>query len=74
MRSAAAASGLTRFRFIFIVWEQQPPKWAGRAEKIFVVVSAEMLLRNEAEAVLRSFTDYDFYSRVKVGGTIICTQ
>jgi hypothetical protein len=89
--SPSAAISLPRFRFIFIGWEQQPVKWAGRvfigweqqplkwagrAEKIFVVVSEEMLLSKEAEAVLRSFTDYDFdnWSQMKLGGMIIYTQ
>ena len=89
--SPSAAIGLPRFRFIFIGWEQQPVRWAGRvfigweqqpltwagrAEKIFVVVSEEMLLSKQAEAILRSFTDYDIdgWSQMKLGGMIIYTQ
>jgi hypothetical protein len=74
--SPSAAISLPRFRIILIGWDRQPLKWAGRAEKIFVVVPEEMLLNNEAEAMLRSFTDYDFdsWSRMKLGGMIIYTQ
>jgi hypothetical protein len=72
----SAAISLPRFRIILIGWDRQPLKWVGRAEKIFVVVPEEMLLNNEAEAILRSFTDYDFgnWSRIKLGGMIIYTQ
>jgi hypothetical protein len=79
--SPSAAMSLPRFRIILIGWDRlprptQPLKWAGRAEKIFVVVPEEMLLNNKAEAILRSFTDYDFdsWSRMKLGGMIIYTQ
>jgi hypothetical protein len=72
----AAAISLPRFRIILIGWDRQPLKWAGRAEKIFVVVPEEMLLNNEAEVILRSFTDYDFdkWSGMKLRGMIIYTQ
>jgi len=74
--SPSAAISLPKFRIILIGWDRQPLKWAGRAEKIFVVVPEEMLLNNEAEAILRSFTDYDFdkWSQMKLGGMIIYTQ
>jgi hypothetical protein len=75
--SPSAAISLPRFRIIFIGWELQPlKKLAGRAEKIFVVVPEEMLLSDEAEAILRSFTDYDFdnWSQMKLSGMIIYTQ
>jgi hypothetical protein len=69
--SPAAGISLPRFRIIIIGWQQQPLKWAGRVDKIFVVVPED-----EAEAILRSFTDYDFdnWSRMKLGGMIIYTQ
>jgi hypothetical protein len=72
----SAAISLPGFRIILIGWDRQPIKWAGRAEKIFVVVPEEMLLNNEVEAILRSFTDYDFdkWSRMKLSGMIIYTQ
>jgi hypothetical protein len=71
----SAAISLPRFRIIIIGWDQQPSKWAGRAEKIFVVVSGE-LQKDETEAILRSFTDYDFdnWSQMKLAGMIIYTQ
>jgi hypothetical protein len=51
-------------------------KWAGRTEKIFVVVREEMLQNGQAEAILRSFTDYDLnsWSSVKFDGMIVYTQ
>jgi hypothetical protein len=51
-------------------------KWAGRTEKIFVVVREEMLQNGEAEAILRSFTDYDLnsWSSLKFDGMIVYTQ
>jgi hypothetical protein len=83
--SPAAGISLPRFRIIHCgleqPWEHQLPaapkrKWAGRAEKVFIVVPEEMVLNGEAEAILRSFTDYDFdnWSRMKLGGMIIYTQ
>jgi hypothetical protein len=51
-------------------------KWAGRTDKIFVVVQEEMLRNGEAEAILRSSTDYDFdsWSSLKFDGMIVYTQ
>jgi hypothetical protein len=51
-------------------------RWAGRTEKIFVVVEEEMLLNGKAEAMLRSFTDYEFdnWKKMKLDGMIIYTQ
>jgi hypothetical protein len=74
--SPSAALSLPGFRIILIGWDRQPQKWAGRTEKIFVVLPEEMLSNNEAEAILQSFTDYDFdsWSRMKLGGMIIYTQ
>jgi hypothetical protein len=74
----SAAISLPRFRIIVNGWEQQVPvgqKWAGRAEKIFVVLP-ELVSDDETEAILRSFTDYDFHnwSRMKLGGMIIYIQ
>jgi hypothetical protein len=83
--SPSAGISLPRFRVIHCGleqhWEHQLPaapkrKWAGRAEKIFIVVPEEMLLNDEAEAILRSFADYDFenWSRMKLAGMIIYSQ
>jgi hypothetical protein len=71
----SAAISLPTFRIIIIGWEQQPSKWAGRAEKIFVVVPEE-LLKDETEVILRAFTDYEFdnWSQMKLGGMIIYSQ
>ena len=51
-------------------------KWAGRAEKIFVVLPEEMLLNGKAEAILRLFTNYEFdnWKHTKLDGMIIYTQ
>jgi hypothetical protein len=50
--------------------------WAGRAEKIFVIVQEEMLLNGKADALLRSFTGYDFnkWRQMKLYGMIIYSQ
>ena len=80
-----AGISLPRFRIIRggleQTWEHQLPaapkrKWVGRAEKIFIVVPEEMLLNDEAEAIMRSFTDYDFdnWGQTKLGGMIIYIQ
>jgi hypothetical protein len=80
--SLSAAVALSRFRILDINGEQlslemiAAQKWAGRAEKIFVVVQEEMLLNGKAEAILRSFTDYEFdnWRQIKLDGMIIYTQ
>jgi hypothetical protein len=49
----AAVISLHRFRIIVIGWEQQllaSRKWAGRAEKIFVALPEELVLKDEAIA------------------------
>jgi hypothetical protein len=51
--------------------------FAGRAEKIFIVVQEEMLLNGKAEAELRSFSSYEFdkWKQIKlVDGMIVYTQ
>jgi hypothetical protein len=70
----SAAISLPRFRIIIIGWEQQPSKWAGHAEKIFVVMPEELL--KDTESILRSFTDYEFanWSQMKLGGMTVYTQ
>jgi hypothetical protein len=77
----AALSLPPRFRivrnFSILPLELTVPKtWAGRAEAIFVIVPEEMLLNGKAEAILRSFTAYEFDSwrQVKLDGMIIYTQ
>jgi len=53
-----------------------PNVWAGRAERIFVIVPQERLLDGEAQAMLRSFTGYSFdnWRQMKLDGMIIYTQ
>jgi hypothetical protein len=50
--------------------------WAGRTDKIFVVVQEEMRLNGKAEAILRSFIGYDFkdWSQMTLDGMVIYTQ
>jgi hypothetical protein len=74
--SPSAVLGLPGFRAILIGWDRQPTKWAGRAEKVFVVVPEKVPPNEEAEAILRSFGDYDFdkWERTRLGGMIIYTQ
>jgi hypothetical protein len=80
--SASAAISLPRFRIIYFPGQYltlekiREQKWAGRAEKIFVVVQQEMLLNGKAEAILTSFTGYDIgsWKQKRLDGLIIYTQ
>ncbi len=79
--SAAAAISLPRFRILYMPWyssleEIADRKWHGRAEKIFVVVQEDMLTNGKAEALLRSFVDYDpdGWSQLKMAGIVIYSQ
>jgi len=51
-------------------------KWAGRAEKIFVVVEDRMVDNGKAEALLKSFVDYGFdkWGAVEIDGMIVYEQ
>jgi len=53
-----------------------PSVWAGRAERIFVIVPEETLLDGKAQAILRSFSGYRFdnWRQMKLDGMIIYTQ
>jgi hypothetical protein len=53
-----------------------PSVWAGRAERIFVIVPEETLLDGRAQAILRSFSGYRFdnWRQMKLDGMIIYTQ
>ena len=53
-----------------------PNAWAGRAERIFVIVPEETLLGGKAQAILRSFTGYRFdnWRQMNLDGMIIYTQ
>ena len=75
--SLSPAISLPRFRIIYII---PYPKiidrtWAGRTQKIFVVLP-EDLLNGIAETILRSFTDYEFHNwrQKNLDGMIIYTQ
>jgi hypothetical protein len=74
--SPSAAISLPRFRILYIGVPIAAQTWAGRAEKIFVVVQGEMLLNGKAEALLRSFTgyEYDNWKQITLDGMIIYTQ
>jgi hypothetical protein len=80
--SESNAISLPRFRIICIAGQYSSletitaQRWAGRAEKIFVLVQEEMLLNGKAEAILRSFTDYNFdnWRQTDLDGMIIYTQ
>jgi len=71
--SSSAAISLPRFRIIFY---RDAPTWAGRAEKIFVLVPEEMALDGGADTILRSLVDYDFgnWSQMELDGVVIYSQ
>ncbi len=79
-----AAMGLPNFRIILGFYymdntslEQIARKrWSGRSEKIFVIVNEKMRAKGKAEAVLRTFVDYDFdkWSEIDMGGMIVYSQ
>lgn len=80
--SPEAAVGLPHFRVIAIHLDFTPReiiasyKWAGRAEKIFVVVEDRMVDNGKAEALLKSFVDYGFdkWGAVEIDGMIVYEQ
>jgi hypothetical protein len=79
--TAPAALGLPRVRIIRIfphlpLETSLRNKWAGHAEKIFVVMPEEMLLNGKAESTLRSFTGYELrnWRQTKIDRMIIYTQ
>jgi hypothetical protein len=71
---------LPRFRILqpFGGWSgyKAGTNWAGRAEKIFVVLQEALVLNGRAETILRSLTSYDFdsWKHTKLDGMIIYTQ
>jgi hypothetical protein len=80
----SVAISLREFRIILVDFNWALPsvdttsalKWHGRTEKIFVVVREKMRQNGEAEAILRSFTDYDLdsWSSLKFDRMIVYTQ
>jgi hypothetical protein len=79
MRSPGAFISLPQFRILYPsrVWmgNLDGSKWGGRVDKIFVVLSEEVG-EDDAELILRSFTDYDFdkWRYIKLDRMIIYTQ
>jgi hypothetical protein len=81
--SSSAAISLPRFGILYIPGQYYPSaegiaalRFAGRAEKMFVVIQEEMRLNGKAGAILRSFTGYAFenWTEMKLGGMVIYTQ
>ena len=77
-----AAIGLPRFRIIDTHLDFTPrdsiagQRWVGRAEKIFVIVQERMVDNGKAEALVKSFVDYDYdkWSKEQIDGMIIYSQ
>ena len=79
-----AANGLPGFRTIFSfnflsdasLDQTALQRWAGRTDKIFVILDKAMRDDGKAEAVLRSFVDYDIHkwSEVEMDGMVIYSQ
>ncbi|HZM85927.1 MAG TPA: hypothetical protein VFF31_05145, partial [Blastocatellia bacterium] len=81
--SPEAAIGLPRFRIIevhvdFSSLEEiaAGKKWAGRVEKVFVMVRETMRGNGKAEALLRLFVDYDIekWRQIQLDGMIVYSQ
>jgi hypothetical protein len=80
--SPEAAVGLPRFRIIATHLDFTPletisaKKWNGRAEKIFVIVQNHMIENGKAEALLKSFVDYEFdkWSQRRLDGMLVYSQ
>lgn len=74
--SLSAAVSLPGFRILYIIPYRDAKTWAGRADKVFVVVPEELVENGEAEVILRSFIGYEFsgWSEKSVGGMMIYTQ
>ena len=79
-----AANGLPRFRIIFSFSLQDAAslneiarqRWAGRIDKIFVIVFDRMRADGKAAAVLKTFVDYDpaKWSQIQIDGMVIYSQ
>jgi hypothetical protein len=80
--STEAAMGIPGFRVIIIPLEFPFPEmapartWAGRSDKIFVVVQEKMVANGKADALLRSFVDYAFdaWSQKQIGNMVVYSQ
>jgi hypothetical protein len=79
-----AAVGLPRYRILFSwhLLESSPladivgQRWAGRADKIFLIMNKAMLDDGKADAVLRTFVDYDVakWQQVPLDGMVVFSQ
>lgn len=79
-----AGNGLPRFRilFSFHLLDSAPiddiarQTWAGRTDKIFVIIDSRMHDPNKVDAVLRTFVDYDFrkWDRKEIDGMLVASQ
>lgn len=79
-----AANGLPDFRILFSFdFQDSTPlteiarqRWAGRTDKIFVVMNENMLIGGKADAALKAFVDYDAdkWNQVKMDGMVVYSQ
>jgi hypothetical protein len=80
--SPEAAISLPHFRIITIHVDFTPleaiarQRWAGRVEKLFVIVQEQMTGNGKAEALLKSFVDYRFdeWRPISIDGMIVYEQ
>jgi hypothetical protein len=80
--SSEAAIALPRFRIITSSVDFTPleviakQRWAGKVEKLFVIVQDRMVGNGKAEALLKSFVDYGFdkWRAVQIDGMIVYEQ
>jgi len=79
-----AANGLPHYRILFSfdfedyasLAEIARQRWAGRTDKIFIVLDQTMLDDGKAQAVLKDFVDYDLakWDQVKLDGMVVFSQ
>lgn len=79
-----AANGLPGFRvileFLFVdgnsLEHTANQRWAGRAEKVFVILEGKLHNSAKAEALLRTFVDYDIekWRQIQMDGMVVYSQ
>lgn len=79
-----AANGLPHYRILFSfdfqdyssLAEIARQRWAGRADKIFIILNEKMLGNGKAEAVLKDFVDYDYerWNQILMDGMVVYSQ
>ena len=79
-----AANGLPRFRILFnfnllvtaSLKDISGQRWAGRTDKIFIIMYERMISDGKADAVLRAFVDYDFakWNQKIMDGMVVYSQ